>query len=120
MKSAALSLRFSVGWGLIGLQAFVNELWIHSPERWDAVFVQVVLLEGVALVRRKKGDTLSEHVWAFQSGWARLLLVSGFTVWLCVRFAELGNGPPDVGRIALAVGLCGWLLPHFWWKGRNG
>jgi len=87
-----------------------------------------VLLEGMAVKRPAAGDTLSETIWAFvKGGWARGLLVSGMVVWIGVRFYQIGNSPLlephigfDPGRMALTVGLVGWLLVHFNLQGRKG
>jgi len=70
---------------------------------WLAWLGMFALLEGVALVRKAPGDTLSEHVWRWfatsrsagsgqPSGWVRfrrLVLLSGM-VWLLVHFLTGG------------------------------
>ncbi len=64
---------------------------------WVAWIIFFVVIEGIALRDRRKGDTLSEHVWKWfgvgQKGW-----------WALVR------------RTALLVG-CAVLMKHFLAKG---
>ena len=72
-------------------------LWVS----WLAVFVVV---EGIALTNHVKGDTLSEHIWAWfrvprpgqsnpmPDGWTRLAryLLLGFMAWLTLHFLTGG------------------------------
>jgi len=50
-----------------------------------------VIVEGIAIYQKDKGDTLSEHVWALfkirdQDGWhPRRIILAGFMVWLLVH-----------------------------------
>lgn len=60
-------------------------LWII----WLAFFAAI---EGAALIRRKPGDTLSEHIWAWfqirdkpQQWTVRRGVLAGFLVWLLVH-----------------------------------
>lgn len=66
---------------------------------WIALGAIVVLVEGIALLNKKEGDTLSEHVWT----WLKVNNKSKrFTVW---RFFVL----------AFMI----WLTGHFtfgWWS----
>lgn len=56
---------------------------------WLAFFV---VIEGVALIDKRRGDTLSEHIWAWfdirekprQWTWRRIVL-AGFLTWLLVH-----------------------------------
>lgn len=68
---------------------------------WLGWAVYFGLVEGMALFNSKKGDTLSEHVWAFlgfsegvrsPSGWTRLrrCLVLVFMAWLSVHLLTGG------------------------------
>ena len=58
---------------------------------WALWLFAFVILEGLALVRRTPGDTLSEHVWSFlDGGFARFILLGGFLAWLAIHF--LGRG----------------------------
>jgi len=67
---------------------------------WLAAFG---VIEGIALVRKTPGATLSEHVWrwfATQSGqnrpstpliWARRMTLVAFLAWLSVHFVSGGR-----------------------------
>lgn len=68
---------------------------------WLGWAVYFGLVEGMALFNSKRGDTLSEHVWAFlgfsdgarsPSGWTRLrrFLVLAFLAWLSVHLLTGG------------------------------
>ncbi|GLZ81396.1 hypothetical protein Afil01_62030 [Actinorhabdospora filicis] len=70
---------------------------------WLAWFGIFGVLEGVALARKEKNDTLSEHIWKWfaigtpgdrprKSGWVQLRrvgLVAGLA-WLCLHFLTGG------------------------------
>ncbi|WP_431728254.1 hypothetical protein [Verrucosispora sp. TAA-831] len=73
---------------------------------WLAWFAWFSVVEGLALANSRKGDTLSEHVWAWfgtqrrqpgeperpRSGWtqARRVLLLAFMAWLSVHFLTGG------------------------------
>lgn len=68
---------------------------------WVTVVLWFIVWETIALVRKRKGDTLSEHVWdwfclrgskAGKSGWCiiRRVLFFGFWIWLTVHFLTGG------------------------------
>lgn len=68
---------------------------------WVGIVIYFVIVEGVALVRKKRGDTLSEHVWDWfclkgekdgKSAWCivRRVLFFGFWIWLTVHFLSGG------------------------------
>lgn len=71
---------------------------------WVAWIAAFVVIEGIALYRKKEGDTLSEHVWKWfgtardgrpqsqPSGWVRLrrFALLAFMVWLSVHFLTGG------------------------------
>lgn len=62
---------------------------------WGAMFL---VIEGLALLNKDKGDTLSEHVWSWFSiknkgpgwKWRRLALVA-FLAWLVLHFLTGGS-----------------------------
>lgn len=73
-------------------------LWTFAWIGWGVYFA---IVEGMALFNSKRGDTLSEHVWAFlgfsdgvrsPSGWTRLrrFVVLAFMAWLSVHFLTGG------------------------------
>ena len=64
--------------------------WTVAWLLWIAMFAGI---EGVALARKQRGDTLSEHVWSWFSirdksaGWLlRRGFLAVFLVWLSVHF----------------------------------
>ena len=58
---------------------------------WALWLLAFIVIEGLALLRPAKDDTLSEHVWSWLSGGpARYILLGGFLIWLIVHF--LGKG----------------------------
>lgn len=68
---------------------------------WFGWGVYFLVVEGMALFNSTKGDTLSEHVWAFlgfsggmryPTGWTRLrrFLVLAFMGWLSFHFLTGG------------------------------
>lgn len=67
-------------------------MWVF----WIATFG---VIEGIALARPAKGDTLSEHVWRWfhvadqDVPWWRLLraVLAGFCVWLGIHFVGGGR-----------------------------
>lgn len=86
-----------------------------------------VLVEGAAVIRRGGGDTLSEHVWAAYAGKkGRLPFVLGVVAYFAIALWEMGTnvmlriGPIEASRFVLALGICGWLVPHFITRGRDG
>lgn len=60
---------------------------------WIAWLLAFAVLEGAALARRKPGDTLSEHVWA----------------WFCIK----GGGRFALARRVTLAAFLGWLAWHF-------
>jgi hypothetical protein len=66
-------------------------LWVI----WLALFV---VIEGAAIFNKDKGDTLSEHVWAWFSikgkgkGWrSRRFVLLAFLAWLTLHFLTGGE-----------------------------
>lgn len=68
---------------------------------WLGWAVYFLIVEGMALFNSTKGDTLSEHVWAFlgfsngmrsPTGWTRLrrFVVLAFMAWLTFHFLTGG------------------------------
>ncbi len=59
---------------------------------WIGWLLMFAVIEGVAIIRKEKGDTLSEHIWKWfrirdkpqQWTWRRIAL-AGFLVWLLVH-----------------------------------
>jgi hypothetical protein len=87
------------------------------------------LVELVAVaVRKKEGDSLSEHLWVLIDKPAFVPLVLGFCVWLVwTPMALFPASRPiteavdyDVGLIAFGSGTLTWLLIHIIFRGRYG
>lgn len=83
---------------------------------WIAVAAAIVVIEGVALLNSRRGDTLSEHVWAWlgvrlpDRSPTVIPLTSGNLV-----LPSLQITPTWTLRLARTVVLCGgvWLIAHF-------
>ena len=120
MKSIQLDRKYTAAWLALAVFAGVMEISAPFAFGWDLLFYLIMGVEALAIADKDKGDTLSEHIWKFQeAGWARSILVGGITLWIVFRFTTLGTGP-SVGRYLLAAGLGGWLLFHFFLRGRKG
>jgi hypothetical protein len=104
--------------------------WLTGGALAIAAVVEIV----AAVVRRKPGDTLSEHIWIIARTWPALWsLVAGLAValvWLpltllpgtrgtAARVLELTGGL-DPAVVALALGTLLWLVVHFGARGRFG
>jgi len=74
--------------------------WVFTV-LWVGIILYFVIVEGIALVRKRRGDTLSEHVWDWfclrgkkegKSGWCivRRILFFAFWIWLTVHFLSGG------------------------------
>ena len=111
-----------VGWGILLLLAeflFPQYFWV--------CLIYFAIAEGVAVKRKKKGDTLSEHVWAFYGGnWGRLPFIVGFALWIMCRATNVdtdfahGDIITWLGRMFLVLGIGSWLVIHFAWRGKHG
>ncbi|KAB1119079.1 hypothetical protein AB0N38_18930 [Micromonospora aurantiaca] len=84
---------------------------------WVAVAAAVVVIETVALLNTRRGDTLSEHVWAWlgvrrPDRSPRVLALSDRTQ---LELPSLKVTPTWTLRLARTVVLCGgvWLIAHF-------
>lgn len=74
----------------------MDELVSGYTSAWVVWIIAFVGIEGAALIRKDKGDTLSEHVW---------------------KWFQIGNKPKgwNFRRLSLLAGT-GWLLLHFVWR----
>lgn len=125
-----LKREFSVVWLAFGALLAVTEFILPPGYRdlfriiaWG-VFVPT---EGWAVGRPGPGDSLTEHILAFYGGKpARVPLVVSMAFYLPTSLVNIAVDPDlMVGRIPLTVlmlgiGLIGWLVPHFLWKGEKG
>jgi hypothetical protein len=116
---STLNPAFTRAWLALGGLALTVELVRPGAWAWATLFVLILGLELLAVVRNGPGDTLSEQLWAFETGWSRDLLVGAIAIWIAVRFYQLGPGA-DVARAALSLGLGLWLVIHWTLKGKEG
>lgn len=130
MKTAPLHASYTRWWFATLPTALVSYLldgpvWLTAGALALAAVVELV----AAFIRRKLGDTLSEHVWALIRGRPGLIpLVVGLAVWLVwtpltlfPRSRHLTEAVGwDVGLAALATGVGLSLIIHFAFRGRYG
>lgn len=120
-----LDRRFTAAWVVVLLLGLAGELLAPRGVLFSGAFALGVGTEILAAVRPALGDTLSEHIFVWETDdtgrwlWARGLVVEGIAVWISLRFYEFGPGG-DAARAALAGGLCGWLTLHWLLRGRFG
>jgi len=59
---------------------------------WGMWAIWFIVWEGLALMNKSVGDTLSEHVWRFVGkGWNAAFLVGLFMFWLTIHFLTRGR-----------------------------
>ena len=75
--------------------------WLFTAS-WIVMGVWFLIWEGIAIFRKKRGDTLSEHIWAWFSlegpkknlkpwqGWMRFGFLA-FWAWLTFHFLSGGS-----------------------------
>ena len=74
------------------------------------------IVEGIAVWRKARGDTLSEMVWAVTSADRDLRYVAwAVAIYLPLRFSMIAlTGIPEwIPAGVLALGVAGFLIPHF-------
>lgn len=120
MTKIALHRVYTYLWLACMALAIAAEWFITWPHRWSIALVALLVVELWAAFSSRKGDTLSEHIYAFRIGWARTPLVVGVAAWLSYRIFTLGTNTPDLGRAALCIGLFGWLVVHWNTEGKDG
>ena len=65
---------------------------------WMILLVAFMVIEGLAIMTKPTGDTLSAHAWAFlHNAPARLALVLCLTYLLLVRLIEIGGNQFTLG-----------------------
>jgi hypothetical protein len=70
--------------------------WLFTVA-WVAVLLWFVVWEGLALWRKRRGDTLSEHVWQ----------------WFCLSGPKAGKSRWCIVRRVFFIGFWAWLTLHF-------
>lgn len=64
---------------------------------WVGIVLYFIVWEAIALWRKRRGDTLSEHVWE----------------WFCLKGKKDGKSPWCIIRRILFFGFWIWLTVHF-------
>lgn len=123
MKYPTLFVAGWVAWACVYF--LVEVLWVDSVFMWLLVIGSFLVLEGLAIRNKARGDTLSEQVWALYGGKsARLFVVLGFATHIFIRMITLGDydfpGHILLGRLALFGGIFVWLILHFIKRGKEG
>ena len=111
-------------WGALLAAMVLGEFISYPPWAWPVLAIVFVGTELVALVvNRALGDTFSEMAWAFVLDKKdRRPVVWAVAVYLPLRITMLTIDfvptwlPPSI----LALGIVGWLIPHFTHFGRQG
>ena len=111
-------------WGALLSAMIVGEFIAYPAWVWPLLAIVFVGTELVALlVNKELGDTFSEMMWAFVTDkkdrrpvvWAVAVYLPMRIVMLAVDFVPAWL-PPSI----LALGVVGWLVPHFTHLGRRG
>lgn len=121
---------YTIAWAAFALFIFCTEFLVGAGAQ-DGMrllgLVMFLVIEGLAIGRRKTGDTLSEHVWAFYKGKkARIPLLVSWALYFAVAVTNIAVDPDLMVRgvpatiLVIALGLLGWLLPHFLLRGKEG
>lgn len=91
------------------------------------IFISFLIMEYSAIIRTAKGDTFSEWMWKFYaSRKGRIPLILGITAYFGVAMLELGAdnvytvAEIPITRLCIVLGLIGWLIPHFFGRGKYG
>lgn len=113
------------GWGAWGVT--MELVGVHADNwLWLAWMIVLGAIEAGSQVRRKEGDSLSEHMWWWSGGRvARRSQTVTFGLWLSWHFYGITPGPlpcwhAAVGPALLTMILAVWLPPHFFFEGEKG
>ncbi len=122
--------RWAAVWIIFFLTVLAGE--VFGSAYWAGAMVWFAIFEGMAVRRKKTGDTLSEQFWSFlfesddrnRIHWARVPLVLGVTAYLCLALVSGVFGLREALEVwragTLGGGLLAWLLLHFFLGGRKG
>ncbi len=111
-------------WGALLAAMVLGEFIAYPGWVWPLLAIVFVGTELVAvLINKAPGDTFSEMAWAFVTDkkdrrpvvWAVAVYLPMRIVMLTINFVPTWL-PPSV----LALGVIGWLVPHFNHLGRRG
>lgn len=116
-----LKREYSLAWAIWGLMVILCSIaGVKSLMVWSALTGIFFLIEGIALHRKKKGDTLTEHIVVFKrGGWTRLPLILGGAIWCSFKVYELTAFNTIAGAI-LASGFGIWFILHILFEGKKG
>ena len=111
-------------WWLAVIVTMVAGEFIGYPVwAWATIAICFVVVEGIALARKARGDTASEMMWTFRrGGGARRWVAWAVAIYIPLRFSMivLDFVPEWVPLSVLVLGVMGWLVPHFNKLGRTG
>lgn len=111
-------------WGALLAAMVLGEFIAYPAWVWPVLAIVFVGTELVAvLVNKAPGDTFSEMMWAFVTDkkdrrpvvWAVAIYLPLRIVMLAIDFVPVWL-PPAI----LALGVIGWLVPHFTHLGKRG
>lgn len=111
-------------WGALLTAMIVGEFIAYPVWVWPALAIVFIGTELVAvLINKAKGDTFSEMMWAFvKDKKDRRPVVWAVAVYLPLRIVMLAIDfvPAFLPPAILALGVIGWLIPHFTHLGKRG
>ncbi len=103
---------YTYTWVVLAMLALIGIL-AASPVLVDMALVLGLVTEGAALFRKKKGDTLSEHLAFYttdQPFRVGIVFACGFLI--ASSFVAFGGGGFPLTRVVLAVAFLGWFVFH--------
>ncbi len=111
-------------WGALLTAMVLGEFVTYPVWVWPVLAVVFIGTELVAvLIHKAKGDSFSEMVWAFVTDKKdRRPVVWAVAVYLPLRIVMLAIDfvPAWLPPAVLALGVIGWLIPHFTHLGKRG
>lgn len=102
---------YTYSWVVLAGLAIIGIL--ASPVLVDMALILGLIVEGAALYRKGKGDTLSEHLAFYtqdQPFRVGIVFACGFLI--ASSFVAFGGAGYPVTRVVIAVAFMGWFLFH--------
>lgn len=120
-EKISLKREYSLVWIIWGLLVVAAEVFgAESRVVWGSLIMLFLVIEGIALHRKKPGDTLTEHVLVFKAGgWARIPLILGGVGWAAFKYYTI-TSTSGLAALVLACGFGFWLLVHFLGDAKHG
>ena len=113
-----------VAWWVVLVAGMLTADVLRAPGWvWLALFGVFGLVEGIAGVRKKRGDMFSELMWTLRAAGPNTRGIAwSVAIYLPMRFFMIGVPwvPYWLPRLVLAVGVAFWLVPHFKNFGKGG